>query len=85
MERSWADAASWYRRSADQGHPRAQYLLGRCYETGRGVEKDPARALELYQVAEDKDYKEAVEAVQRLQAAKGGRLKELWKGLRKRK
>ena len=75
----------WYRRSADRGHPRAQYNLGRCYETGRGVEKDPERALELYRAAASQDYREAVEAVKRLQSAKGGRLKALWKGLHKRK
>ena len=33
----------------------------------------------------EQDYREAVEAVKRLQSAKGGRLKALWKGLHKRK
>ncbi len=45
------EAAAWYRRAAEQGHPGAQNNLGLLYFTGRGVERDHARALELYESA----------------------------------
>ena len=36
-----------------EDHPRAQYLLGEAYETGRGLEKDCSRALYWYKKAAD--------------------------------
>ena len=38
------DAAHWYRLAADQGHDRAQYLLGLMYVEGRGVPQDDVSA-----------------------------------------
>ena len=39
--------------AAEKDHPRAQYLLGEAYETGRGLEKDCSRALYWYKKAAD--------------------------------
>jgi len=33
-------AAFWFKKSADQGSPIAQYNLGNCYKIGQGVIKD---------------------------------------------
>ena len=40
--------AYWTERAAETGDPAALAALGLIYETGRGVEKDPARAAALY-------------------------------------
>lgn len=39
-----AEAARWYRLSAEQGLPMAQASLGACYLHGLGVEKDSVQA-----------------------------------------
>ena len=49
--RQYADAVSWYRKAAEQGHAIAQYRLGYCYDTGRGVEKDLIEAVKWYRKA----------------------------------
>ena len=43
-------AGLWFDRSAQQGHGRALFLLGQCYEGGFGVEQDMDRAARLYEV-----------------------------------
>ena len=43
-------------QAAEQGYPRAQQLLGECYENGYGVEQDEAKAAELYQLAHRAGY-----------------------------
>ncbi|HHB81743.1 MAG TPA: sel1 repeat family protein [Aliiroseovarius sp.] len=40
--------ALWTQKAAETGDPAAIGALGLLYETGRGVERDPARAAELY-------------------------------------
>lgn len=40
--------------------PRAQRILGRCYEYGDGVEKDMSRAMELYTLAAAQEYAPAL-------------------------
>ena len=44
----YASAATWYRKAAEQGHPRALMNLGLLYERGLGVEKDLTKAMEYY-------------------------------------
>ncbi|HRP95467.1 MAG TPA: caspase family protein [Rhodocyclaceae bacterium] len=46
-----AEAAAWYRKAAEQGHPRAMINLGFLYEKGLGVPRDSAAALSLYRKA----------------------------------
>jgi len=38
-------------RLAAQGHVKAQFILGSLYDTGRGVERNRRRAVELYRLA----------------------------------
>ena len=40
-----------YRRTAGVGYAPAQYVMGRLYETGSGVEKDPVESLNWYRRA----------------------------------
>ena len=47
----YAAAATWYRKAADQGYPRALMNLGLLYERGLGVEKDLAKAMKFYRKA----------------------------------
>lgn len=44
-------AAEWYQRAADEGDPIAQMNLGEFYALGKGVARDPSRALALFSLA----------------------------------
>ena len=48
-------AAELLTQAADQGHAGAQYLLGTCYQEGRGVPQDPAAAAKYYRLAAKQD------------------------------
>lgn len=58
-ERSTAVAADpvaavrWFFKAARQGHSRAFLELGRCYETGAGVARDPIEAYKWHALARD--------------------------------
>lgn len=52
-------AVSWYRKAAEQGHAEAQYSLGHCYYTGRGVGHDKKRAVKWYQKAAEQGHEDA--------------------------
>jgi TPR repeat protein len=45
------DGVQWIRTAAGNGHDRAQALLGRCYEQGRGVIQNYSQAAEWYERA----------------------------------
>lgn len=44
---------------ANAGDPRAQTILGRCYENGLGVQQDMAVAAQWFQLAAEQNYSEA--------------------------
>lgn len=44
---------------AGEGNPRAQVMLGRCYENGLGVKQDMAVAAQWFQLAAEQNYSEA--------------------------
>lgn len=46
-------AAMFYRRAAEQGHPRAQCSYGKCLYLGSGVAKDTAEAFRWFKLAAD--------------------------------
>ena len=46
-----AQAAEWFRKSAEQGNSTAQFNLALMYDTGEGVPKDVAQAAEWYRKA----------------------------------
>ena len=45
------EAASWYLKAAQRGHPLGQYNLAVCYTKGQGIRKDPAEAALWYRRA----------------------------------
>ncbi len=51
VEKDYAEAVKWYRKSAEQGNANAQNILGIMYEKGNGVEKDYVEALKWYNKA----------------------------------
>lgn len=53
-------AVEFLERAAAAGSPEAQYELARIFEQGQIVERNPKRALELYQAAADQDFADAV-------------------------
>ena len=61
-----AEAARWFRLSADQGYTNAEYELGRCYEKGAGVPKDIVEARVWYVEAATKGMTKAQSALMRL-------------------
>lgn len=58
-----ARAVEWLQK---QTNPSAQYMLAECYERGRGVPQDMARAKELYRLAAKGGKAKARVALQRL-------------------
>lgn len=49
------EALRWFRNSAEQGNPDAQYLLGQMYEEGEGVSQNFSMAAKLYRKAAEHD------------------------------
>ena len=49
-----AEAASWFRKAAEQNNAAAQFNLGRMYENGRGVAQDFVAAMHWYRRASDR-------------------------------
>jgi len=45
-----------WQKEAENGNPKAQWLLGRCYEEGLGVEKNLIRAVKLYKKAAEQEF-----------------------------
>src|SRR5207245_8238854 len=48
-----AAAVRWFFKAARQGQPRALLELGRCYDTGTGVARDPIEAYKWHALARD--------------------------------
>jgi len=48
---SYGEATNWYRKSAERGHPVAQYLLGLMFKEGWGVDRDLVEALKWMTLA----------------------------------
>ena len=58
----YKEAAKWYRKAAEQGHPEAQYNLGVMLGTsglGRGIEKNEKEAAKWYRKAADQGVPDA--------------------------
>lgn len=47
------EAAEWFLKGATLGDPEAQWSLGQCYFSGKGVTKDLVKAYALYSAASD--------------------------------
>ena len=53
-------ACQWLQKASDHDNVKAQYLLGRCYAEGTGVERDVEKGLELVARAGGRGLSEAV-------------------------
>lgn len=49
-------AAEMFRKAADIGLAQSQHYLGKCYEKGQGVSKDPKEAVKWYRKAAEQGY-----------------------------
>lgn len=58
-EQDDTEAATWYRKAADQGHLPAQCSLGSMYANGRGVPQDYTQAVAWYRKAADQGHADA--------------------------
>jgi len=52
-------ATDWFRKSAAQGFSEAQFMLGKCYLAGNGVEKNKEEAMKWFKAATVQGSKEA--------------------------
>ena len=53
---NYTEAVKYFRKAADQGHARAQYELGVCYNFGYGIRKDLKEAVKWYRKAAEQGY-----------------------------
>lgn len=56
VPRDPAEAARWFHRAAEQGHPLAQFFLGLSYAEGQGVRRDLAVAADYYRRSAEQGY-----------------------------
>lgn len=59
VEKDEKKAVEYYERAAAQNHVQAIFLLGGCYQDGRGVQQDYFKALLCYLKAMKLDYSDA--------------------------
>jgi Sel1 repeat len=59
QEKNFAEAATWFRKAAEQGDIDAITKLGACYWWGKGVEKSAREAINWWKQAADKGDEEA--------------------------
>jgi hypothetical protein len=55
----YKEAVPKLKAAAEKGHKKAQYRLGRCYDKGRGVAENDAKAVEWYKKSAAQDYHKA--------------------------
>jgi uncharacterized protein len=61
IPQDYAEALKWFRRSADQGSPGAQFMLGRMYAQGKGVPEDFVHAHMWFNLAAAQGFEKARE------------------------
>ena len=47
-QKDYVKAVEWYRKAAEQGNANAQYILGICYQNGKGVVENSSEAVKWY-------------------------------------
>ena len=67
VSQDYTKAMYWYRKNADGGSYVGQYKVGEMYENGEGVAKNITEAKKWYKIAADQGYKDAIDALKRLQ------------------
>ena len=56
-------AFEWLRKAAEQGHAKAQYAMGNCYDWGYGTTRDYTKAAYWYQKAAEQGDSDAQNAL----------------------
>ena len=59
VKQDYLKASKWFRKSAEQGKPEAQFNLACMYRKGRGVKEDESEAVKWYKKAADQGYEVA--------------------------
>lgn len=57
--KEYEEAVKWFKKAADQDYAPAQYMLGQCYSSGSGVERNNEEAAKWYQKAAENGHVEA--------------------------
>jgi hypothetical protein len=63
VERDLANAATWYRKAAEQGHVGSQYRLAVMYDEGTGLPRDTGKAAKWYHRAAKQGHGPAQNAI----------------------
>ena len=63
LSTTWGQSIASWQTESDRGNATAQFLLGRAYHRGEGVEKDDIRSLELLTKAADGGSLEAMDGI----------------------
>ncbi len=61
-----SEAVRWFRKAADQGNARGQYLLGVSYANGEGAAKDEGEAVKWYRKAAEQGHAGASAVLKKL-------------------
>ena len=56
VPQSYAEAAEWFRKAAEQGYAEAQHDLGACYYNGHGVPQSYSEAIKWFRKAARQGY-----------------------------
>jgi len=64
--KDYAEAFRWFQKSALQGNPGGEYMLGNMYSSGEGVERNDKEAIRWYHKAVKQGYPHAGEDLDRL-------------------
>ena len=67
LDRDVHEGRRWMIRAGERGHADAIFYLGILYEEGNGVEKDRAKAVDLYELAAKKGSSRAADRLKKLQ------------------
>jgi TPR repeat protein len=59
VEMDQKEAAKWFEKAAEEGHPHGMFNIAERYETGNGISKDPEKAMRWYRKAAETGYAKA--------------------------
>lgn len=65
VEQSYAEAAKWFRKAAEQRVKQAQYRLGELYLNGKGLPKDYEYAYAWYRVGAEHKHGRSISALEK--------------------
>lgn len=63
---NYSNAVKWFRKSAEQGLPKAQFILGICYANGTGVKYNEILASDFLSKAANQGHQKAQNELNKL-------------------